>query len=195
MAVCNSRLAYCTDRFMAAVPIAGLLCTQQLRFAIDFGKAAAVRRPISAGAGAGRIGGVDRSDMQNQILRASQLRRCCQCGFRPMPLDPTILHHIADPGYQAVIEPGAVTAIDRQTGNRRRVTFDDRDRYRAACELARLVGGSWKIDCRFRRDANRHDTGFHVGHWWHAIRRRFNLQHRLQRSHTRRHIQTKGGKP
>jgi hypothetical protein len=76
-------------------------------------------------------------------------------GSDQMPLDPTILHHIADPGYQAVIEHGAVTAIDRQTG----------DRYRAVYELARLVGGSWKIDGRFRRDANRHDTGYHPGHW------------------------------
>ncbi len=59
-----------------------------------------------------------------------------------MPLDPATLHHIADPGCQVVVEPGAVTAIDRQTGDRRRVTFDDGDRYRAACELARLGGGS-----------------------------------------------------
>ena len=35
---------------------------------------------------------------------------------------------------------GAVTAIDKQTGDQHRVTFDDGDRYRAVSELARLVG-------------------------------------------------------
>ena len=56
-----------------------------------------------------------------------------------MPLDQTILNHIADLGYEVVIEPSAVTTIDKQTGDRHRVTFDDGDRYRAVCELARLV--------------------------------------------------------
>ena len=57
-----------------------------------------------------------------------------------MPLDQTILNHIADLGYEVVVEPGVVTAIDKQTGDRHRVTFDDGDRYRAVCELALLVG-------------------------------------------------------
>jgi hypothetical protein len=47
-----------------------------------------------------------------------------------MPLNQTILNHIADLGYEVVVEPGAVTAIDKQIG----------DRYRAVCELALLVG-------------------------------------------------------
>ena len=42
-----------------------------------------------------------------------------------MPLDQTILNHIADLGYEVVVELGAVTAIDKQTGDRHRVTFDD----------------------------------------------------------------------
>ena len=57
-----------------------------------------------------------------------------------MPLDQTILNHIADLGYEVVVEPSVVTAIDKQTGDRHRVTFDDDDRYRAVCELALLVG-------------------------------------------------------
>ena len=64
-----------------------------------------------------------------------------------MPLDQTILNHIADLGYEVVAEPDAVTAIDKQTGDRHRVTFDDGDRYRAVCELA-LLGGvelAWRL--------------------------------------------------
>ena len=57
-----------------------------------------------------------------------------------MPLDQTILNHIADLGFEVVVEPGAVTTIDKQTDDRHRVTFDHGDRYRAACKLARLVG-------------------------------------------------------
>ena len=47
-----------------------------------------------------------------------------------MPLDQTILNHIADLGYEIVVELSAVTAINKQTG----------DRYRTVCELPRLVG-------------------------------------------------------
>ena len=57
-----------------------------------------------------------------------------------MSLAKTILEHVASLGYEIVVEAGAVTAIDKQTSEQYRVTFDDGDRYRAVCELWRLVG-------------------------------------------------------
>lgn len=52
----------------------------------------------------------------------------------------TILRHVGDLGYQVISEPGRLVAVDHRTGERHVVTFDDGDRYRAACELAQLVG-------------------------------------------------------
>jgi hypothetical protein len=33
----------------------------------------------------------------------------------------TILNYIADPGYEVIVEPGGVTAIDRQAGDKHRI--------------------------------------------------------------------------
>ena len=57
----------------------------------------------------------------------------------PDPLDKTILEHIASLGYRIHIEARNTAAIHEETGQVYRVTFDHGDRYKAACELAKLV--------------------------------------------------------
>ena len=58
----------------------------------------------------------------------------------PAPLNKTILEHIASLGYRIHIEASNAAAIHGQTGQVYRARFDDGDRYKAACELAKLVG-------------------------------------------------------
>ena len=59
-----------------------------------------------------------------------------------MPNDLTriLLEQIGSLGYAVTVTAGCVEAVHEQTGEVHRVRFDDGERYRAACQLARLVG-------------------------------------------------------
>ena len=56
----------------------------------------------------------------------------------PGDLTRVTLEHIGSLGY--AVTAGCVEAVHEQTGELHRVRFDDDDRYRAACQLARFVG-------------------------------------------------------
>jgi hypothetical protein len=58
----------------------------------------------------------------------------------PDRTDKLILEHIGSLGYAITITAGCVEAVHERTGELHRVRFDDGDRYKAACQLAKLVG-------------------------------------------------------
>ena len=55
-------------------------------------------------------------------------------------LTRVILEQIGSRGFTVTVTRACVEAVHEQTGELHRVRFDDGDRYRAACQLARLVG-------------------------------------------------------
>lgn len=55
----------------------------------------------------------------------------------------TMLECLGALGYSVVVMPNRLLAVDQDTGERFVVTFDDRCRHRAACELVRMVEMYW----------------------------------------------------
>ena len=56
----------------------------------------------------------------------------------PDRTDKVILEHLGSLGYAITVTAGCIEAVHEQTGELHRVRFDDK--YKAACQLARLVG-------------------------------------------------------
>ena len=78
-----------------------------------------------------------------KVQRISDDPQLLQDAILPaMPDDSTtriILEQIGSRGYTVTVTADAVVAVDALNVEQHRVTFDDGDRQRAACQLARLV--------------------------------------------------------